>query len=61
MKKTKYIFFILSVIKFSFGAEANAPLKHNGFSLTSVESKFTILIQVMNFLKLFMMGLHIFS
>ena len=39
MKKTKYIFFILSVIKFSFGAEANAPLKHNGFSLTSVEKQ----------------------
>ena len=39
MKKTHYIFLILFGFNFSFGAEDNPALKHNGFSLTSIEKQ----------------------
>ena len=39
MKKTYYIFLILFGLKFSFGAEGNSPVIHNGFSVTSVEKQ----------------------
>ena len=39
MKKTYYIFLILFGFNFSFGAEDNPALKHNGFSLTSIEKQ----------------------
>ena len=39
MKKTHYIFLILFVIKFSYGADSNTPLKHSGFNLTSIEKQ----------------------
>ena len=39
MRKTYYIFLILFGINFSFSAEDNPAIKHNGFSLTSIEKQ----------------------
>ena len=39
MKKTHYIFLIIFGFNFSFGADDNPALKHNGFSLSSIEKQ----------------------
>ena len=39
MRKVQFIFLILLSFSISFGAEGNSPVKHNGFSLTSIEKQ----------------------
>ena len=39
MRKVQFIFLILLSFSISFGAEGNTPVKHNGFSLTSIEKQ----------------------